>query len=89
MKQPKFKLDPKEVTSGESGSMSAKPGNFSRSTQERTIQIYMTHVPTGITLQSEFGPAFLSKTKWKLKRQEMRDIMFNDLEKEVARKLHK
>lgn len=85
MKTAVRKLDPKDVSCGIDGSASSAGGSFDRSTQVRSYRMRMTHTPTGAMVESEYGPARMTKGQWKDKKREMHESLMAELADVVSR----
>ncbi len=80
-------LNPEEVSWGMQGSSSGKGGQFERKLKITSSKIYFTHEPTGIRVEGEVPLGNYSKKEMQQKRNELKQFLFQELERQVAKKL--
>lgn len=78
----KWRLDRKEVTWGWIGSSSKISGRV-----KSNWRLYLEHLPTGTKIEGEIPEGFYSKKELTKLRKELKERMYFDLEKRVAKAL--
>jgi len=83
----KWSLNPKEVTRAIYGSSSGKTGQFERKLKTTSSTILLTHTPTSIKVEGQVPSGNYSKKEMQKKRNDLTEILFQELEKLVAKSL--
>ena len=83
----KWKLDPRDVACSFEGSSSGKTGQFERKLKVTSCEVSLVHTPTLVKVEGEIPEGHYSKKEMQQKRQLMKETLFIELEKLVARKL--
>jgi len=83
----KWNLNPKEVTRAIYGSSSGKSGQFERKLKTTSSTVFLTHSPTSIKVEGQIPPGHYSKKEMQKKRSDLTEILFQELEKLVAKAL--
>jgi protein subunit release factor A len=84
----KWTLNPEEVTWGLHGSSSGKAGQFQRKLKVTSSIIFLKHIPTGITVEGQVLLGHYSKKEMQLKREQLKQSLFEELENKVAKRLN-
>jgi protein subunit release factor A len=70
------------------GSSSGKSGQFERKLKVTGSTIFLKHIPTGITVESKIPLGHYSKKEMQLKREQLKQALFGELENKVAKSLN-
>ncbi len=76
------------MTWGITGYSRGKSGQFERKLKTTSCSIFLAHLPTGITVEGEIPDGNYSKKEMQQKREDLKHSLFQELERQVAKKLH-
>ena len=82
----KWKLDPKEVSTGGSTGTTGTPGG-KKGARLKRCQMTLMHRPTGVSVELVIEPIIQTKDQWKKTYQKAWDEAFLKLEDKVAKHL--
>ena len=82
----KWKLNPKDVCWGWSGSSSGG-SSFARKTKRTSRNVWVKHMPTNVVVQGEILQGNYSKKEMKQLTENLREKLLVELEQKVAKHL--
>lgn len=82
-----WSLNSDEVSYGMHVSSSGKSGHFQRRLKTTSSRIFLTHEPTKIQVEGDIPPGNYSKREMQQKRNILKQLLFLELERKVAKKL--
>lgn len=83
----RWRLNPREISSGWSGSSSGTSGIFDRKLKITGRRLRLRYEPTGVAVEGEIPDGHYSRKEMQQKTEQLMKVLFLELESKVAKKL--